>query len=677
MTEKYRNPKAEAQYRAYLEDMSSFPFTFRYNDKKICGFSEERFQLISRETKDGSDKIESTFVFALDDTLHVRLYYVFYPLHGASDWTVTFRNPGTENSGIISDATTVLTFEGAYPMLKGILGDHDNWYRPYAMDLTSNPVYFESNSGRPTHVRFPYFNLEHGDGGTMLAIGWSGTWRADFRYDRKSGKTTYTARSVNELHTYLKPGESIRTALFVCAPYTVREENYATNYWRSWFIHSNLPRADKAGTPLKPFSTSCLASDTGLPNTDGSISERYSTWRPSLEKMIAEDIKVDVRWLDAGWYVAPDGRSPDGSTPENDWHSTIGTWQLDPVKWPGNSFRESTDFARENGMRTMMWFEPERVTDVESLAKNYGYNPEWAIHGCINNIGDPDCLAWTLGQITKTLSENRVEIYREDNNCNPGEIWHYLDEQEGDNRAGFTESNVVDAHYRMWDAIIDCTTSYGGCGYVDSCAGGGGRNDLESLRRGIPFLRSDFDRTSTAIRLSMTTAFNKWIPFCGAINKEKGWQLDATGVVDQYVWRASYLPVMNIDSQYAQDPEQDFGVLRTGLKEWKRLNHFLLCDFYVLTHWHTEGETNDFTAYSFFDEEKGEGILLGFRQEKCKESVLSVTLPYIREEAVCELRDEDSGEILRITGQEMAERGFTLTFDNPRSARLLWVKEIR
>jgi alpha-galactosidase len=618
--------------------------------------------------------VPTSLCWELNKTLHVTLQCSHYPHHGATDWIVWFENSGTESSGILSDTECCMTFSGAYPVLKGILGDHTNWYRPYAMDLTSVPAYFESNSGRPTHIHFPYFNLEYGDGGVMLAIGWSGTWRADFRYDRDSGATTYKAKSVNRLRTRLKPGEKIRTALFVCAPYQVREENYATNYWRSWFIGSNLPRADQTGTPLKPFSTCCLASDTGLPNTDGSISERYTTWRPSLEKMIEEDVKVDFRWFDAGWYIAPNGSSPDGSTPQNDWHSTIGTWTLDPVKWPGNTFRESTDFARANGMKTLMWFEPERVCDPESLAKNYGYDSKWAIHGSANNIGDPDCLAWTLNRIKKTLTENRVEMYREDNNRDPGELWHYLDTQEGEDRCGITECKFIDAHYRMWDDIIACTTSYGGCGFVDSCASGGGRNDLESLRRGIPLLRSDYDRTSTAIRLSMTTAFNKWIPFCGAINKEKGWQLDASGVVDQYVWRASYLPVMNVDSQFIQDPEQDFGVLRTGLREWKRVNVYLLKDFYVLTHWHTEEEKTDFTAYSFYDPETNEGVILAFRQEECRESVLSVTLPYVSADEVCTITDEDSGDVISLTGGETRKNGFTLTFDAPRSARLFWVK---
>jgi len=671
-TVKYKNNKSDLQYQFLIEHPESFPFSFKYNGKKYEGFGKD-FSLISSNVEKGDSKTTNTFCFRLDETLQISLKCAHYENYGATEFTVWFENNGNKNSGIISEAITTLRFNGSYPMLKGILGDHDNWYRPYAMDVSSNPVHFESNSGRPTHISFPYFNLEYGDGGALLAIGWSGTWRADFRYNKNTNTTTYTAKSVNMLNTYLLPDEKIRTALFVFMPYEVREENYATNLWRSWFIECNLPKADKNGTAVKPFSTCCLASDTGIPNSDGSISECYYTWKPSLEKMLEEDVSVDFRWLDAGWYIAPSGASPDGLTIENDWHTTIGTWTLDPKKWPDKTFLESTDFAREHGMKTLMWFEPERVCDVPNLVKKYGYKEEWAIKGYVNNIGNPECLKWTLDRITKTLSENKVEMYREDNNCNPGEIWHYLDDVEGESRKGITEAKVVDAHYRMWDAIIACTTSYGGYGFVDSCASGGGRNDLESLRRGIPLLRSDYDRTSTSLRLSMTTSFNKWVPFCGTINKEKGWQLDATGVLDKYVWRASYLPIVDVDSQFVQDPNQDFSVLRNGLKEWKKVNKYLTADFYVLTHWHTEGEKSDFTAYAFFNPEEGKGVLFLFRQEECKESDISVTLPFVTEGIKCTLTDEDSGEKLTFDGKEMAENGINFTMDEPRSSRLLWI----
>jgi hypothetical protein len=58
-------------------------------------------------------------------------------------------------------------------------------------------------------------------------------------------------------------------------------------------------------------------------------------------------------------------------------------------------------------MKTLMWFEPERITDPESLVKNYGYQLEWAIRregntAISNNIGDPACFRWTVDRIKKT-----------------------------------------------------------------------------------------------------------------------------------------------------------------------------------------------------------------------------------------------------------------------------------
>lgn len=672
MMKNYVNTDAGEWYRTLLENPENFPFSFTYNGRRYDGFPPEAFRETGRAMSSDTKKETVERVWVLQDGLQVTLLTAYYPAYGVSEWTVWFENTGSENSGILENPESTLTFTGGRPVLKGILGDHVNLYQPYAYDLQELPVHFLSDSGRPTHINFPYFNLEYGDCGVMLAIGWAGSWTADFTTETDT--TTFTARSTPGLKTYLKPGEKIRTALFVRAPYTLRSENHAVNYWRSWFVHCNMPAADAYGNRTQPFSSCCLASDTGLPNSDGSISERSTTWRPSLEKMLAEDVKVDFRWFDAGWYIAPDG-----SSPERDWWGTVGTWTLDPVKWPGDTFRESTDFARANGMKTLMWFEPERVTDPESLAKNYGYTPEWAIRreGCgsvANNIGIPECLAWTTERICKVLRENKVEMYREDNNSDPGSLWSYLDTLEGENRAGITECKFVAAHYKMWDDIIACTLSFGGCGFVDSCASGGGRNDLESLRRGIPLLRSDNDRTTTALRLSMTTTFNKWIPFCGANTKEKESQLALTGRSDIYTWRASYLPSLNVDAQFVQDPNQDFELLRFGLHEWKKLSGYLLKDYYVLTPWHNQDDKTGFTAYTFFDSAIQRGVLLLFRMEDCPENSLTVRLPYALDESAYKLTDEDSGEVLTVSGYELSKKGCTFTLKERRTARLVWIE---
>ena len=672
MKREYQNLEATSWYQTLLADVSKLPFSFIYDGIEYRGFSPAHFTLREKKMQTGVDKETCRFTFSFAQVLDVTLILTHYASHGVTEWTIWFENVSNANSGIIERLQTELCFEGQYPVLKGILGDHVNQYSPYTIDLQNSGVEFSSDSGRATHINFPYFNLEYGDGGAMLAIGWAGTWKACF--SAKGNTTTYTASSVNGLKTYLKPGEKIRTALFVLAPYTVRDEHFATNFWRDWFIKHNLPKADATGADLEPFSTCCLAFDTGMPNSDGSISECHTTWRPSLERMLAEDAKVDFRWFDAGWYIAPDGTSAQAFVQGHDWRETVGTWELDPVKWPGDTFLESTEFAREHGMKTLVWFEPERVTDPENLAKNYGYHMDWAImlegaSSITNNIGDPACLRWTIDRICRMLRHNKVEMYREDNNCNAAQLWSYLDGKEGDNRCGITESKFIIGHYQMWDEIIACTLSYGGCGFVDSCASGGGRNDLESMRRGVPLLRSDSDRTTTSLRLSMTTTFNKWIPFCGANTKEKTNMLAAKGKSDPYIWRASYLPALNVQSQFVYDEEQSFDMLRFGIREWKRVSPYLLKEFYPLTPWHKERDNTDFTAFCYFDPDKEEGVILAFRQEWCVRETLRLTLPFAMEGDRYSYVDEDSGE------EVVAGKNLVLSFAAPHTAKLLWVKK--
>ena len=669
----YSNPQSDKYYESLCRDLSLLPFSFNYGGKKYKGLSPEFFTLKEKNVESFGDKENSNFVFCFTDGIEVSLKLTHYYLYGVTELTVFFENNSDKNSRVLKDIETELKFIGKYPVLKGILGDHVNKYRPYSIDLQENCVEFSSDTGRATHINFPYFNLEYGNGGVMLAIGWAGTWKARFSSNKKT--TTFKASAVNGLKTYLKPHEKIRSALFVIAPYTIRNETYATNFWRSWFINCNMPKSNIKGESITPFSTCCLASDTGLPNSDGSISENHNTWKPSVEKMIKEDVKVDFRWFDAGWYVSPDKSSPEPFNKGHDWWDTIGTWELDPRKWPEKTFANSVDFCHKNGIKTLVWFEPERVTDPENLAKNYGYNSSWAIKidgekAISNNIGNPDCLKWTTDRICKMLKENKIDLYREDNNCNAAKLWKYLDKKEGKNRNGITELKFIDAHYKMWDEIIKCTMSYGGCGFVDSCASGGGRNDLESMRRSVPLLRSDSDRTSCALRLSMSSSFLKWIPFCGANTKEKQTELALTGISDKYVWRASYLPSLNVDSQFVYDETQNFDVLRFGLREWESIKPYLLKEFYTLTPWHSEKDNTSFTAFAFYDSEKNKGVILAFRQEKCAEKELKISLPFGSNKDKFLLTDKD-------TDKKKTAKGYLkLNFNAPRTSKLIWVEKI-
>ena len=657
-------------YDTYLADLGTLPFSFEYDGTSYTGFPAETFRQVEHRRSVQGKKESNLFVLKASD-LQVTVDTAFYAGYGAYEWIVWFENTGTRNSGVIRNMRAAdMAFAGAHPVLKGILGDHENQYRPYVRVLNEAPVQFRSDKGRPTHIWFPYFNLEHGDGGTLIALGWGGTWEAQFTADGK-GHTHFAASGTNDLCTYLKPGEKIRSPLLSFLPYTVRDENHATNLWRRWFLDCNLPRRSAKGDPVKPFSTTWLAGDTGIPNSDGSISERHFTWKPSLEKMLGEDIHMDYRWFDAGWYFAPDG-----STVERDWWGTVGTWELDTVKWPGNSFRNSVDFAHTHGMKTLVWFEPERVTHVDDLVKNWGYKREWAIecgNVIANNIGNEECFQWTLGRILSFMEKHNVDMYREDNNCDPRKCWDVFSSREGKNRKGIVENKSVVAHYRLWDSIIAYCARTGKDTFVDSCASGGGRNDLESLRRGIPLMRSDADRTTTALRLSMGTAFNRWVPFQGAACVEQSEQLAVDGKHDVYIFRASYNPILNLSAQWVQDPNTDFELIRFGLREWGTVKDYLLKDFYLLTPWNGPEDRTHWTSYVYFDPEKDSGVLFAFRMEEAAEQSCLHRLTMLNPGRTYELRDADKGVIGTFKGSELAA-GYTVTHPLSRSAALIYIR---
>ena len=626
-------------------------------------------------------KVYKGYEGTIDGTLKVSVVKADHQDYDETEYTVWFENVGDKPSKVLEDVYALkTTFKGASPVLRGCLGDHENYYRQYSRDLLKEDVVFTSTEGRATHISFPYFDLVHGDGGTRIALGWAGTWEA--RFSAKGKVTTVTAQTDLGLKGVLMPGEKIRTGLVVMLDYSSRDENVSVNKWRSWFMKYNLPKADAQGNEIKPFCTSAFAGDTGLPNTDGSISETYFTWKRTLTFLQHEDYLPDFRWFDAGWYSDPAGNTVpcDGN-----WWATTGSWELDPVKWPGTTFRESNEACHALGMKVLMWFEPERVTDVPNLAKNYGYKPEWGIEtpNCItSNIGDPECLAWTLGRITRILGMNEVDMYREDNNSDPAAAWKILDgrdeEKYGVPRAGINENKCIQGHYALWDGIIEFCRQHGKCTFLDSCASGGGRNDIESLRRSIPLMRSDYDRTTVPMRLQQSAGFNKWIPFHGSSTKETKEQLDDSPLTpDLYVTRASLLPIWNSGAAFTHNINLNMAEYRRNRSIWKTNSHLLTKDFYELTEWHGREDTSMWTVFAYCDPESGEGIVLGFRQETCEQSECKVALPFVDPALEYSLKDDDKDEPVVVSGKELSENGLTLSLSEPRSSVLLHVVPAR
>jgi len=673
---------------AYEIGKQGVPLSFRYGGAVITGESLAAHMQAVSQTQEGDDHTE---VWRHSDgCLELTIHSKAYPNHNAWEYTAYFKNIGNAPSALLTD---VFAADMRFPAtecrgawLKGILGDHEHQYKPYA--LKPMGVQFESLRGRSTHIWFPYFNLECGgnNGGWMLAIGWPGTWRASFTtgFD---GAVHYRAESCLDLDTQLLPGETVRTALVSFLRYDLGTGDTARGLtladaactaWRKWMVDCNQPTKT-------PIVLSCFNGDTGRPNSDGSISEDSTTWQASFQKIQDEKLRADYRWIDAGWYYGPTGQYLDGLSHENEWWRT-GSLTLDKTKYPGNSLRECTDYMRTLGTKTLMWFEPERICaiDPQALEDNFGLKREWLLptgnwDSYIANLGDPTCYDWTLSHILQIMDENGIDLYREDFNCDPAPAWRFGDIKReaatGLPSAGVTENLQLQGHLRLWDDILAYCARMGKSTFVDSCASGGGRNDLESMRRGIPLLRSDADRTTIALRLSMSSAFNQWIPIHGTGNGETAGQLDTPHVLDLYEARASYLTVYAHGFAY-QDSALPYDIIRQSIDEWEQVSPWFDKDFYPLTDWHTPMQTDAWTAWLYFDPARENGVLQLFRQEKSPNEVQTLRLRGLDPGATYRLRDIDNlCPAETISGASLMQ-GYSFTMANPRSARIVFVERI-
>src|ERR1019366_9787191 len=110
------------------------------------------------------------------------------------------------------------------------------------------------------------------------------------------------------------------------------------------------------------------------------------------ERFLEERIKIGHRWMDAGWYVNQSG-----------WPNT-GTWEVDTNRFP-RGLRAVSDYAHKNGMRILVWFEPERVTADTWLTRNH---PEWVLGGAqggLLNLGNVEARAWLIAHVDQLLTE--------------------------------------------------------------------------------------------------------------------------------------------------------------------------------------------------------------------------------------------------------------------------------
>lgn len=648
-------------------EKSQLPFTFNYGGKSSSELLPSwKFNSTKREI--GQYKTERILSWKDPESqLSVRCVVVEYRDYPAVEWTLYFKNEGNAPTPILKDIQALdSNFEregGGEFVLHTTRGD---WCAPDSfapLNMTLEPGsthHFAPFGGRPTNAAFPFYDLQTPQGGMFLAIGWPGEWASSFIRDQDRGLRILAGQEL--FSATLRPGEEIRSPLIALVFWRGTDLLRAQNIWRHWMIDYNLPRT--ADGKLPPTQIVACSSHQFKEMTQANESNQ----KLFVDRYLEEGMKIDYWWMDAGWY-------PCGG----DWVNT-GTWVPDPVRFP-NGLRAVSDHAHAKGVKIIVWFEPERVGDPHSwIATNH---PDWVLRkkaeippppqgafgsgpGGLLNLGDPEARNWLINHVDDLLTEQGIDLYRQDFNMDPLPFWRGADTPD---RQGITENLYVQGYLAYWDALRQRHPQL----RIDSCSSGGRRDDLETLRRATPLIRSDylFEPTSQQDHHYM---FTQWIPYHGAgyVVGKSALGFKMSSEVNPYDFRANMSPSLTLCYDM-RETNLNYRLAEKLFQQLKAIQPDYFGDFYPLTAYSLSN--NVWLAWQYNRPEAGTGVVQVFRRPDSDQESETFPLYGLNSRARYELVNLDGGKEIQ-TGKELLTQGIKVELKNKPEAAVITYKRL-
>jgi alpha-galactosidase len=605
-------------------------FSFTYDGKPSSDLLS-KWELKRSQRKLDEHRTETTLAYSDPKTgLIVRCVGVAYSDFPTVEWTVYFKNAGDTDTPILEniqaiDARFVRPGEGpiALHTIKGDVTTIES-YTPLTYDLAPKSLHhFLPQGGRPTQGEFPQYNIQRDGKGMIVVVGWPGRWSAKIQRDDADGLRVIAGQELT--HFKLVPGEEVRSPLVVLQFYEgdwIRGQNL----WRRWMVAHTMPRPDGK---LIPTHYGACWSDPLYPKAESELA--------ILNGYIREGIDLKYYFIDAGWYPGKTGN----------WWTDAGTWEVDKTRFP-NGIREVSDLAHANGMDFVLWFEPERAGPGSWLAEN---KTEWIFggkNGGIVDLGNPEAWKWIVERIDSLIKSEGVDVYRQDYNIDPLAYWRGADAPD---RQGINEIKYLCGYLSYWDELMRRNPKL----WIDSCASGGNRNDLETMRRSVPLLRSDFFGTPEG-QQCLTYGLSLWIPYHGS----------GTIVPTKYWFRSTIFPASRVGWD-TRKKDLDYGLLKNMIAEFHRVEPYLLSDFYPLT---PHSPANNVWMAWQFDEPGQGGAVQAFRRAECEGETLTLKLQGLDPNAQYELENLDGGNIEKLSGKALMDTGLTVTLKECSSAAL-------
>ena len=620
----------------------AIPFSFQYGGID----SSELLPAWTYEEKN-IDKLNTAYSWTDQKTgLKVSALMRRFERFAGVDWVLYFENTGAKVTPLIENVKAIdMSFAmgvSSLPIvvhtLSGDSCDMNSWLPVEHPLLVNESKHFAPQGGRPSNGAFPFWNIQRkndGDSalseGVFMALGWSGQWTADFA--RQSDKDFSVSAGMEKISTILYPGETIRSPRVLIMPWKT-DRLSAHVLFRRLLMFEYAPKMQNGLPQQLLFVGQCF--------------DRYYRKRPGWEKIDGQmayaqklqEAGCNAHWFDAAWF--PVG-FPNG----------VGNWFSDPESFP-QGVEALGKTIHELGMKFVLWFEPERVAKGTQIADEYPQYVFGGENGGLYKLHDPEARKFLTELLLKRIKQFGVDVYRNDFNIDPLEFWRANDEP---NRQGMTEIRFVEGHYEMWNRFREEVPGL----WIDNCASGGRRIDLETISISIPLWRSDtccwpghpeWDQTQT---LGLT----QYLPLFSSV----AWDSSP------YTFRSA--ANMGCITQYNYlDDDYNLEMARASIQESKIYQKFWYGDFYPLSD--AKVGKKEITAWQLHREDLDAGLVYIFRQEESPYIGRELQLRAINPDAEYRVTiklDYSPGELRVMSGKELID--LEITFPEKRSALVI------
>ncbi|WP_106830349.1 glycoside hydrolase family 36 protein [Parabacteroides pacaensis] len=660
-------PPVEQWIETHFAENKIPPFSFHLDGEASGSFIKQWEYTAEKQPAGEPGVVKYKFTYTHPaNKLTVTCTVKGYPLYHAVEWVLHFTNENTADSPIIENVNAC-NLSLQYPA-KGNFnlhyseGSHITRYdfHPRSVRLIQGEAkQMSPEGGRSSQGNYlPFFNIESPAGqGVVLSVGWTGTWQATLKAENEN-TVTLTA-GMKRMQTFLYPGETIRTPSISLLFWEGKDRMDGHNQFRRFVLAHNTRKIN--GNPARyPLSGGFNYRDPAPCGEYSCITADYAI--AMVKRYIQFGLKPEVFWLDAGWHT-------DASDFEHgkSWATTTGNWTVDTLRFP-EGLRPVADVIHQAGAKFMVWFEPERVVKGTQWAVEF---PEWMLEKPLQgdpnredntwllfDLGNPEACRWLSEYIGDMLEENGIDYYRQDCNIEPALYWEANDEPV---RTGMKEIRYVEGLYRFWDYLLERFPNL----LIDNCASGGRRIDWETTGRSAPLWRSDYyHHYDTDGLQSQTYGLELFLPIHG------------TGSLhtDRYSFRSSMSSAL-IYNWKVTDPQASIPEMQSCLKEFHAVRPYYYEDYYPLTGTGDITRSDIWLAYQLHRPSDDSGIVVAFRRPQSGEKEINVSLRGISTRKEYEITNPDTGETIRLTGKELAEK-MTLRLEQPRSSLLLKYKPV-